>query len=523
MSVRDSLARRFTGGPPFQVRPDEILVELDLNGSSVGDRITEQGKSGEIIRNARNQFQELGFQVREFRQTGVMLLKADRLTDVLDRIQEAQAEFSQSVVSGLTRARESASALTNRTIVGGYSAGEAEFGSTMLDSEDEAAIRNFLTDLSLHNELTEAIEEVEGVVNAQMRYTRVTYGPRSLRVDPGALRSVLPEQLEEETQAVMPEVLDLINIEEAWETTTGENAILAVFDTGFCEDFFDESRILDTFSGDSVDSAFSDHAKEGHGSMTAVSAAGNTDEGAPVDGPAKGADLFLIRVTDSDHALSNVEEGLDWLAGKLEEVDRPVISNHSYGVPFCSGRVMQLCGETSFKVARQLSLRDDHQAIYAAGNEADYCGRRLSGVTNGISGINSDDSSITVGALRSSGNEAQRYSSHGYGTCHDENPKPDVSAPIPQILPYGCSTRDMTSGIGGSSGGTSTASPITAGVATLIASVTGTAEQDVIEGALEETAELPRPTQINLIGNNDARFGNGMINAQAALESVTDN
>lgn len=522
MSVRDSLARRFTGGPPFQVRPDEIIVELAADSRSARSAITEGGVSGEVMSRARSRFEELGFSVKAFRNAGAMLLKADRLTDVLDRIQDAQSEFSDAVVSGLTRARESASAFTNRTIVGGYSVGEMEHGSTVLDSEDEAAIRNYLTDLSLQNELTEAVEEVDGVLNAQMRYTRVTYGPRSLRVDPGALKSILPEQLEEQSQSVMPEVLDNINIDKAWEHSTGENAILAVFDTGFCEDFFDESRILDTFSGDSVDSAFSDHANEGHGSMTAVSAAGNTDEGAPVDGPAKNADLFLIRVTDADHALSNVEEGMDWLAGKLEEVDRPVISNHSYGVPFCSGRVMSLCGETSFKVARQLSLRDDHQAIYAAGNEADYCGRRLSGVTNGISGINSDDSSIAVGALRSSGAEVQRYSSHGYGTCHEDNPKPDVSAPIPQILPYGCSTKDMSSGIGGSSGGTSTASPIVAGVATLVASVAGTAEQDVIEEALESTAELPRPTQINILGDSDARFGNGMVNAQAAVESVME-
>lgn len=522
MSVRDSIARSFSGGPPFSIRPDEMLVEVDTNGSAVAQRITEDGVSGEVLSSVRSRLSNIGFEVRVLENVGVLAVKADRLTDILDTIYDQRAEFKDSVVAGLTEVRETASAFRNRTIVGGYSIGEMGFESAVVDSEDEASVRNALTDISLHNNLTEAIEDIDGVLNAQMRYTKTTYGPRNLRVDPGRLRSILPEALGEESASVMPDVHDVMNVEEAWEYSTGENAVVAIFDTGFCEEFFDEDRILDTYSGDSVDSAFSTADMEGHGSMCAVSAAGNKEEGAPFDGVAKDADLLLVRVTNEDHALANVEEGMDWLAGKLEEIDRPVISNHSYGVPLCSGRAMQLCGETATKVADQLSQRDDHQAVYAAGNEADYCGRRLSGFTNGISGVNSVDSSITVGALRSTGSEAQRYSSHGNGTCSDENPKPDVSAPIPQILPYGCEVNDMSSGIGGSSGGTSTAAPITAGICALIASETGTADQEVLESALEETATMPRTTQINILGNRDSRFGHGMVDAKAAVEYVLE-
>jgi len=522
MSVRDSLARRFSGGPPFTIRPDELLVELNTDSNAIANRVANEGETGEVVDFVRSELNSLGFQVAELGHVGVLTAKADRLTDVLDRIEERRSEFRQSTVSALTTVRERSSAFANKTIVGGYSVGPDEYGSGVIDGGGEAAIRSALTDISLHNELTDLVDEIEGVANAQMRYTRTTFGPRNLRVDPWQLRSVLPDNLEGEDKYVMNDVHDLMNVEEAWEISTGENAIVAIFDTGFCEEFFDESRVIDTFSGESVDSAFVSGDNEGHGSMCAVSAAGNTDEGAPFDGIAKDADLFLVRVTNSNHALANVEEGMDWLAGKLEEVDRPVISNHSYGVPLCSGRAMRLCGETATKVADRLSQRSDHQAVYAAGNEGDYCGSRLSGITNGISGVNSVDSSITVGALRSTGTEAQRYTSHGNGTCSDENPKPDISAPIPQILPYGCGVRDMSTGIGGSSGGTSTASPIVAGISALIASAAETAEQDVIEEALEETASLPRPTQVNIFSNRDARFGNGMVDARAALEQVTE-
>lgn len=523
MSLRDSLARRFTGGHPFMVLPDELIVDVDYNGSFIEKRLDDDEDMPSIFEELKEEFEDLGFEPDILENTGAILLKAERLSDVIDNVESRRQEFSDEAITQLTKVREEAKSLTNRTIVGGYGFDELKFNAGAPSGEDEASIRNALMDIELENSLTNALEEIEGVLDVSMRHTVSTCGPRSLRVDPGQLASVLPEQFSESNRTKLPDVFDIMNVEEAWEYNTGEDAIVAVFDTGFCEEFFDEDRIIDTYHSDDVDSAFSDHEMEGHGTMTAVSAAGNKDEGAPFDGVAKDAELILVRITDSEHALSETEKALDWFAGVLDDVDKPVISNHSYGVPLCSARPMGLCEDTPTKIARELSERDDHQAVYAAGNEADYCGRRLSGITNGISGINSDPSSITVGAMRSDGSEIQRYSSHGNGTCSDsDNPKPDVAAPIPQMLPYACDTKDMTSGIGGSSGGTSTASPITAGIAALVASEAGTAEKSVIAGALKETAEQPRRTQINIFKGSDARFGAGMVNAKKAVEHVME-
>lgn len=520
MSLRDNLARMFSGGPPFRVKPNEILVEVDVNGSAVQRRLDNVNLKDNCTETIR-QLNELGFDVECMENTGVLIAKTDSLETVVDRVRQGVVEFSSNVQEQAKQVREDSEVLKNRTIVGGYGVSQMEFGQNISGTETEAAIRNELADLSLHNPVTDAVQEIGGVVNAEMKFTRTTFGPRNLRVDPFQLSSVIPNE-EETSKPELPDVFDLMDVEQAQEISTGENAVLAIFDTAFCEEFFDEDRIIGTYSGDSVDSAFKGESSEGHGTMCAVSAAGNKEEGAPYDGVAKDADLLLVRLTNAEGAMANTEEALDWLAQKLEEIDRPVISNHSYGVPLCSANIMGLCSSTATKVARELNKRDDHQAVFAAGNEADYCGRRLSGVTNGINGINSDDSSIAVGAMRSSGTGIQRYSSHGYGTCASgENKKPDVAAPIPQVLPYACKTKDMSSGIGGSSGGTSTASPITAGIAALVASEAGNAKLETIQGALEASASLPRATQVNIFTDHDARFGNGMVNARKAVEHVS--
>jgi hypothetical protein len=257
--------------------------------------------------------------------------------------------------------------------------------------------------------------------------------------------------------------------------------------------------------------------------MTAYSMAGNENESdIGYSGVAKDADLLLARLTGEDGGISYTHEAWDWLSGKLNELSKPVISNHSYGVPLCSARQMDLCNSTSTRLVQVLNQRDDHQAFYAAGNEAKYCGHRLSGVTNGIAGPNSDPTSITSGAFRSDISDAQRYSSHGFGTCSSfrSNPKPDVGSQIPGIVPYGDSLKDLSTNGGGSQAGTSEASPIVAGVGAIIASITGTADRDVIEGILEGTATQVRPTQVNLILEYDARFGHGQVNPVNAAEEA---
>lgn len=524
MSVRDSVARRLTGGPPFRVIPNQMLVELDL-----GDGIDETAsdvRDSEVVDKVEGKLKEVGFNIKRLDSFGVLKITAERLITVVERIQQLGSEFSNVATEKITQLRQRAQDLDTATIVDQASALTGDY-SVLSSDDEESCLRRCLTDNSLRNALTDTISDIKGVLNTEMVFTRTTMGPRSLRVDPFGLTSVLDEVLNDtvdEDLYTTDDVLDLLNINEVWKETRGEGVTVAIFDTAFCKDQFDESRIVDTFSGDDVENAFVDGDIEGHGSMSALAAAGNKGGGSPFDGVAPECDLILVRLTDKDGALSHTSEAWDWFVQKLDEIDGPVISNHSYGVPLCNGRTMDLCNSTSTNVVKEAASKDNHIAVYAAGNEGIYCGHRLSGVTNGITGVNSASEVLAIGALRSSGSEAQIYSSHGFGSCNSrgDNPKPDVSTPIPQILGYGCDVKDMSSRGGGSNGGTSTASPMTAGICALLASHLGEADKDKIEEALEETAEQPRTTQYNLLGGFDARFGNGMVKPKKALDYLKD-
>lgn len=539
MSFRDSLARNFAGGPPFRIRADRLLVEVnsDSNLTSIAQQGVEERpdvlKDRPVPRQKLSKLQaevrRLGFSVDRLENLGMLVAETGEVADVVSNIQDQRDTFSNNVSDRLEKVQTRAEKREPRTVLGAFSPG-MNFGQADDDIPDdldlEAALRSQLISSNLKNPITDAITELEGVANVELSFSRNTFGPRNLNVDVDALSSFL-DIFEESPDADSPElptvknVRDKMGVPDAWENSTGEGVIIAVFDTAFCGEFLDGDRLMDSFSGPDADNAFSD-PEEGHGTMCAVSAAGNVEDGAPVNGIAKDAELLLARTTNSSGELVYIEEAWDWLIGHIKDTDKPVISSHSYGVPLCSGRTMDLCDATSTKVVRAANKREDHQALYAAGNEALYCGHRLGGMTNGIMGPNSDPSSIAVGALRFDLRDAQNYSSHGFGTCSNlnNNPKPDVSCMLPSLIPYGCEVKDMSTSRGGSSGGTSEATPLTAGVAGLLASITGTAKRGEIESILESTARQPRPTQLNLISGFDARFGHGQVRADDAVDEA---
>lgn len=539
MTFRDNLARNFAGGPPFRIRADRLLVEVnsDSNLTSIAQQgiderpnvldelPVERGKLSKL----QSQVRRLGFKVDRLENLGVLVAETDEVADVVSNIQDRRDTFSNNVVDSLEQVQTRAEKREPRTILGAFKPGMnfgQDDGSIPDELDLEAGLRSELISRNLKNPITDAIREVEGVANVELSFSRNTFGPRNLNVDVDALSSFL-DIFQESPDADSPElptvknVRDKMGVPDAWENSTGEGAIIAIFDTAFCREFLDGPRLIDSFSGADADNAFSD-PEEGHGTMCAVSAAGNTEEGAPVNGIAKDADILLARTTNVSGELVYIEEAWDWLLGHIKDTDRPIISSHSYGVPLCSGRTMDLCDATTTKVVRAANKREDHQALFAAGNEALYCGHRLGGMTNGIMGPNSDPSSIAVGALRYDLRDAQNYSSHGFGTCSgvNNNPKPDVSCMLPSLIPYACEVKDMSTSRGGSSGGTSEATPLTAGVATLLASITGNAKRESIENILESTARQPRPTQLNLIGGFDARFGHGQVRADDAVDEA---
>lgn len=533
VTVRGSLAKRNAGGPQFKYIPQRIVVEVG-DGTSISDiansadDITDKAIDNlpvedTLITEVSNKLEQLEFNTRILSNTGVIIAETDRLSTVVDNIRSYSGEISDAAIRQVESLKSKAQNSESVSILNAFRPGLFNFEDDS-SAELEANLRNELLG-DITNPVTNAVEDITGVVKAEVSHTVNTPGPKNLGLDVDALDVLSGES----DKPNLGDAVKKIKGEKAWQVDTGSGAVVAIFDTSFSEEFVKSNRVIDTFYGDDVESAYS-APEEGHGTMTAYSAGGNKEDTSDGEGGnkvnysgvAKDADLLLARLTDSSGAMVYTEEAWDWLAGWIKTLDKPVISNHSYGIPLCSGRSQNLCSSVQANISEALSSRSDHQAIYAAGNEAQYCGHRLSGFTNGITGTNSKPSSIAVAAFRFEGNGAQTYSSHGFGTCTSvrQNPKPDVGSLLPSIVPYGNKEKDLSTPDGGSGAGTSEAAPLTAGVAALVASITGNARQEVIEGILESSAKQPRKTQVNIVRGHDARFGHGQIDADESVRQA---
>lgn len=383
-------------------------------------------------------------------------------------------------------------------------------------------------------QILSAINEIEEVIKSSFGVTFADYGPENLRLSPFEMDTLNFTEAQE-GEKNLGDLYDKLGIYEAHEEERGDQAIVAIFDTGYAEGLIDESRIVETFHGDDVDSVY--NSSEGHGTMCAGASAANSSEGVPFDGAAPDAGVILVRTTDSEGQIRSDYISKAWDMIMSLDTDRPIVTNHSYGTPLCSGRPRnKFCQDPMADVINEANNDEMIFSVYAAGNEAQQCGHRPSGITNAVTGHNSLSSVITVGALRYDLLDAQRYSSHGRGDCAPvADPKPNVSCALPSLTYYGGENgyviKDMSTGIGGSAGGTSHASPTTAGVVALVQSKAMKERGEPLNNqelkqALRDTSEPPRRTQINsfglLIGREgyDARFGNGQIKVNDLLEEV---
>ena len=377
------------------------------------------------------------------------------------------------------------------------------------------------------------ISDLAGVVSVSFVRTLSDFGPENLRASPFEMRTLTEDDyhIEDSTQG---ELMSNLEMERVWNMTEGENAIIAVFDTGYAEGLISENRIVGEFHGGDTNSVYA--PEEAHGAMVVGAAAANADDGVPYDGIAKGSDIIYVRITDDSGAIRTdiINEGWDWLLER--DGDRPIVTNHSYGMPICNSRPrFNECQSPDADAVRLANSTPYMTSVYAAGNEAGTCGRRLSGLTSGITGINSLAEVITVGALRFDMLDGQRYTSHGRGDCSPiSDPKPNVSCALPQKLyssdEDGWKVKDMGAPFGGSFGGTSTASPYVAGKIALLQSKAmdrrgEPLQTEELKQIIHKAAEPPRRTQVNSLPGItargwDARFGHGQINILEALREV---
>lgn len=488
--IRNQLASGAAGGPrQFAELRDIILVS------------TQSGQQGRV----RDRLSEVGFEPKALNSTDVIVAHPETTIErVLGNVQ-----------SSLNRA--------DRAIQEIQDARESEQGFL----ESTAATIQATTDL------LESIADIPDVISADFGHSFADFGPANLRKNPFQLPTVSTPEAENDT---LRDVTQMLNMGDAWATTKGENATVAIFDTAYSEDLIAKERIVGTFSADDVDSVY--ESSEGHGTMCAGAAAADKEkENTPFNGTAPKSDVILVRTTGPDGQIRSdvIAEAWDWINDMSS--DRPIVTNHSYGTPLCSRlRRPEFCNDPLSKVITEINSQAHITSCYAAGNEAMYCGHRLSGLTNGITAHNSLEELITVGALLSNGKDAQRYSSHGRGDCAPRaDPKPNVSFRIPMKTYYGgedgFKIKDMSTGVYGSSGGTSHASPLTCGAVALLQSrsmdVNGEPlETETIKNIIKDNSAPPRKTQVNSFGflagpeGWDARFGYGQFQVNEALSAV---
>lgn len=472
--------------------------------SEMRDRVMIRASSFEDQSHIVTRLKEIGFEGEEMDSSPVIVARPrDGFGGIIDAVSDSLSEEEQQ------QAREEV------------------VGQRGLIDVTEVTIR-------ITQEVISRIRDIPGVGVADFAFSYADYGPENLRLSINEMDTIDLANAEAENETLQ-EANESFNLPDVWEEETGDQSIVAIFDTGFSRGLIDENRIVDTFHSDDVDSVY--ESSEGHGTMTAGAAAASNSGDRPYNGAAPESDVILVRITNSEGQIGGdiISEAWDHLINL--NMNKPIVANHSYGTPLCSGRPRtRFCDKPQNELIEVAVSDSNITSVYAAGNEAMQCGHRPSGLTNAITGTNSLSSVITVGALRLDGIEAQRYSSHGRGDCSPvADPKPNVSCSIPMKTYYGAEDgweiKDMSTGVGGSSGGTSHAAPTVAGMVALMQSKAvkerGSAMQtEEIKQIIQNTADLPHSTPVNRLGivlsqrGYDARFGHGQINIVEALDQI---
>ncbi|ERH09360.1 MAG: subtilisin-like serine protease [halophilic archaeon J07HX64] len=299
--------------------------------------------------------------------------------------------------------------------------------------------------------------------------------------------------------------LEQINAPTAWEThnTTGENASVAVLDTGVAADHPDlDLAGWQEFDGDGnpVDSEPSDG--DGHGTHVSGTVSGpmNPAGDVPAYGVAPNVSLYGVKVLadDGSGSFTQIIAGMQWAVD--ENVD---VISMSLGAPGFSPEMIE-------------PVQNAHAAgtvvVASAGND----GQGTSGSPGNVY------ESIAVGASNSNQGIAGFSSGEVVDTANDWNSPPAYwpdQYTVPTVAAPGVNTLSSVPGGGYSDAysGTSMAAPHVSGVVALAESALDRELSPAeIEQALEATAvkpgDAPAPP-----GERDDRYGSGIVDANAFI------
>jgi len=289
---------------------------------------------------------------------------------------------------------------------------------------------------------------------------------------------------------------------------TGEGIIAANLDTGACGQSFAADRRREGYSAVEDESdPWTDG--NGHGSFTLGIMAGGPETPGLETGVAPGADLYPVKVLNSEGGgtTADIVEGFDAIFALADKNPyTPIIINNSWGFgDICEGR----CGSAVTAAVNNLTDLPNVFVVFAAGNSGLRCGSVCDGSSVGIAGPNSVNNVLTVAATGADGfpDRLHDYSSRGGPTASCGDRKPDVAAPIFGTVPWRCGESNI-----GNYGGTSGACPHVAGTVGLVVAAA--------KGIPPDTEGF---TAVRASGGEwNACRGHGNIDAVAAIKNLEE-
>ncbi len=286
-----------------------------------------------------------------------------------------------------------------------------------------------------------------------------------------------PERLPQDPRFVEQDYLSVIGLPEAWEISTGSADVLtAVLNSGLSTLHPDlDARVLTGWN--TFDRTRHTDDDYGHGTLVAGVLAAATDNDIGLAGVTWTSPILPIRVTGTDGRATarSIASGLGWAAQR--------------GVRVANVSFAPLQADRTILRAAQYAQNHGTLVFASAGNDGD----RSSAVGN--------SALVFVGATDATDARAE-FSSTG--------PFVDLAAPGVEIW---STTAD---GDYRAVSGTSYASPMAAGVASLVFAIRPDLRPTTVEQLLRETA-----TDLGVPGPDEA-YGAGRIDAAAALAAALD-
>ncbi|MYT70067.1 MULTISPECIES: S8 family peptidase [unclassified Streptomyces] len=278
--------------------------------------------------------------------------------------------------------------------------------------------------------------------------------------------------------------LDALHLPDAWDTSKGDDTVIAVVDTGVDPDHPDlKGRLVD--GHDFVDNDNKPKDLNGHGTHVSGIAAAHTDNGVGIAGGAPGAKIMPVRVLGADGSGSNqnINLGIKWAADHGADV-----INLSLGE---SGLMAKLLRGGTLNAAIKYAYGKGVTVVAAAGNDGDDVQTYKVGTPV-----------LVVGASDTDGAPAS-FSNFGVDDAVSA-PGVDILSTLPTYRTK--ETLKDTSGYGKLSG-TSMASPYVAAVAALLHHEG--LKPDEIMSTIRSTAKNPK---------NNSKLGLGIVDAEAAVK-----